>query len=705
MPERQYRELRRLALAGKLDQVRAGLHDWLQAHPDDQDILDEWQRLERGEVLRMTESPEQKRLREHQEQQQKLTNGLQAYLKNKACLRQWDSVRLAEQRKLCYSLPPELSTRRFKAYRRSLQHELRRRRRPLFRKLMWGGIATGSVLILVGSILFFQQEAQKDDRRLRQAIRSRDASRVMQALSTADTGANALFYPRIRESIDTAQLWLHQQALHFQRIHAMIEDMEQGRGRSHAADLAQRASLERRLRELSWNASSLRERWNSLLEKEKNRLSYEKAPVLQALSAPLPPFPILTGIVDDDVALLNQQLEAMEALEALYAETAARFSLSENLLAPIQRRAAELSTWLEEIEDYRKAISRLPQAKSYSHYRSILAGLHPRYYRPACELMLLQEALPDESWLQTQMQEYSSALEKGMLDTFRQHLLESAPSFSSRYPANMEQEHTMQDVFVSVPLRKVFYELSHPTYGVCLSDNPPVVDEAGVHFIRSRHDPDYRPDAPHRCTWWPGAFQVMMRKIDTTGLLKASGIDRSTFFSSTYLPKLLSQIANYRQATCPALAQAYLYDRVLTVMQQHKPQALLGINYAPGLRADIRSFTELRDKLGFPLEGGCWLQRSSKAQQAESAYSRWFQEHCPRHYEREIARNFKLMISVGPRYLGYVDDRGNLHAIHPVNPDTPLWYLSQGRVRLSPSGRSLEAPQPYSPVFSLQKSI
>ncbi len=702
-------ELRNLALAGRWSEVRALLAERLVRDPYDEEARAELERLRQGLPLRATESTLTRKRREEKEMAEELRAELALYRSHPDTVESWEPELLERRRKRMALIRSTLGNRlssgeaeEAAAYHAALSALwARHRHRRRFRLLCGIGLPL-LLLAVIATATGLHHRAQRAENALREALLARDIPRLEHALRAADSGINRLASRSLPEHIRQARVWLARTARQQAELREELAALETGQKHISTLPLARRAQLERTLHALPESMSELRERWQRLCELEARALEQQREVVMKRFREPLPPLPALSGNPPEDEARLRQQHAELLSLFQEW-QAARELSMADDALSkPLQARLGELRQLRADIAALRRTLALLPSARQYAQYRQLMEQLTPRLYAPALRLTAIRDHLPDEGRLSQQMQSHGRELPPGMLEAARSALLEGGASFSPAFPANAQQLQLMEDLFSYTGLQKVLYELSAATLPSFIVEERPQVTEESVSFTPSPLTPGYTLDVPRRITWYnPQA--VYIRRINATPLLRETGISRESFFRSANLPTVLDTLLRVEHEECPALARAYVFKRLLEVMKAHDWPVMLGIAYAPTLRADARSFARLTRELGIPLEAGCWLADTPGAKRAEDVCKRWLHERRHRRYAAEIARNFGDLVQVHPRFIGYMDEAGQPRLFRQLPEGTLLWYISEDGVTTSPLGGEAESPIPCSPIFTIAK--
>ncbi len=700
--------LRELARAERWDEVRRLLEERLALDPRDDEARAELERLNQGLPLRVLESPLARQKRLEKEMREELAAELELYRRHPALIEEWDAALLAKRRKRVALIRSTLAERMDEAmeedaarYLDALSARLEQHRgKHRTRLRLLYALVPVAALVLAASGLEYR--AQSAGSKLEAALDARDPARVEATRKAADSGVNRLLNDELPDLLERAQTWQTRVQRQSRELAAKLDELEAGKSTLSGMPLVLRAHLEGELQREPKAFESLRQRWQRLRNKEKAQLAAQREEVEKRFSAPLPGMPELGGTLEEDETALRQQLEQLRGLAEECRAACQLFALAPALVEPMESRLAELRQLLADIAALRRATALLPRARSYADYRRFLADNAPQSYAPAIRLMQVRENLPEEDKLRDLMQDHGRQLPPGMLEAARHALLEGGPSFTAAFPANAKQVQLMEDVFTSTALQKPLYEMSAPGLPSYIVEERPEAGAESVSFTPSPVTPGYSLSSPKQVTWTnPGS--VSIRRIDATPLVRDTGISREDFFRCGNLPRLLDRLLQMDEGAVPVLARAYLFQRLLDVMRAHEWPTMLGIAYAPTLRADACSFAKLVRETGFPLTSVCWLQSTPEAARAEEAYRRWFAEHRYNRYAREIANNFGTLVQVHPRYVGYIDAAGHPQLFRKLRAGTLLWYVSADGLTTAPLGEEPEGATPFSPVFVVER--
>ncbi len=705
----QDRELRSLARAGRWAEVRQLLEERLMRDPKDEEARAELDRLLRGIPLRVLETALMRKQREEQEMRHELAAELRLFRDTPGQIDEWKPAVLVKRRKrialirttLGNRLPSEMADETARYLKALAARQEQHRGKHQWLRLIGIGLP---LLALIGGLTYaaLDARASKAEAALRAALAERDTARVATAVTAADSGIHRLVSKRLGILVDQARFWMLRRERERQKLSEQIARLENGEGSVSSLSLGRRVEIERELRQLPREMTELRARWHRLCEREQGELDRQRAEVEQRFLVPLPPMPELTNAPAEDQAqlLAHQKLVAEQLKEC---EAACElFGLNDSLAAPMRERLHKLCQLLADISAMRRTTALLTNARTYNQYRKMLEANKPQVYEPALRMMEIRDRLPDEDKLRDQMQDHGRKLPPGMLEAARTALLKKGPSFTPAFHANARQVRVMEDVFTATTLQKTLYQISTPGQPVYIIEERPDVGEESVRFTPSPLTPGYSLSTPKSVTWGnPSA--VWLRTIDATPLSKIPGLTRRDFFRSSNLPHLLDCLLHLDAPYCPALARAYLFNRLLEVMHAHEWPTMLGIAYAPTLRADARSFRKLVKASGLNFDAGCWLLATPEATRAEEAFGKWFHERRFHSYAKEIANNFGALVQVHPRYVGFIDEKGQPRLYRHLSGNSLLWYMAEGGLTTTPREVEPESPTLFSPIFVVER--
>lgn len=727
-----WRRTRRYALEGNNQRVEECLQELLTEYPGDAEAEAELRRLHDGEPLLLLESSQERR-----ERQRKLRRlELQQLCDDYICRRQeWITLSSGELRgylRELRQLPPGSQVDDFI---REIQHLISRRRQRLQMRL---ATACG-VLLLLGAILFclysWNRSALVTDEELRLAMLNGDWACVDTCLQEARSPRLRMSSQLLRQRIALAEDWQRRQRKNLQALSSELERWSADPTTLATLPEVQRRQFAKRLDTLAIPHDSLTLQWKQLCESLKQDKYRRLTELADHLSSPLPPLPPLCGDLRQDSDAINRQRALIRERREEYAKASVRHQLSPELISPLAAESALLDTLEADINGLRHLLAILPGAQNYRQYQSCLSAYTPQQYLPGLNLMQGIRDLPQEEDLLEHVRNSGVNIPHHILD---KALRQAGASFSAEVPATREQTYLAEQLFTSAPLNRPFYRYKNHLGTTILSERKAQVIHAergyiDVRITLSPFDPAYKADADTVITW-PHAASVTEVLMDARPVLEAAGIDRATFFSSGNLPHMLEATIHAEAPSCPPLARAYIYDRLMRIVRCHPSSEMSGLSFSPSMRADFRSFENVCRACRLELQDGIWLTDSPRNARLNEIFAEWFAERRGRNYSREIADNFAELVDIHPRYAGFIGRDGRIvlrNLLHnKINPGARLWYLSRSpnatrSDQTSPDtsategnakpashslsvgnyGQELDDPIPLSPVFTVERDF
>ena len=699
----QWRTLRRYALSGEMSRARRLLQIMVEEHPEDREAAAELARLEAGKPLHVTETSKERQKRLCTEAAEALYRAIQRYTPRK--LVSMPTKELQDLRSQIRLHTATLKNARSAApqgtndLQKALRRELSRRRKKTTRTLM---ITLGSILLtllaLGGTLFLLHRRAQNLAAQLEEAFRAADWEKTESRLKATDTGINNLVYPKLGELVSRVHKWqqsVHARAQELGRIIVMYENLEA----ISTLSLEERANFIRRIHALPHAfADKLLTQWKEICRPDQERLDKQRDDIVAEVAAPVSP-PSLTGQAQEDARELRRTRQRLQQLISTFRDAKDAFGLDPLLISPNEVTLAKVEAYLADVEQLLKMELRLGAARSYDQHLLAMSEIFPKHYKTALSARELHLRLPSEESIRSEVRAMRHKVPRQLDPTVVQAILQKGPSFSPSHPATNQQVHLMEDIFTTRTLRQKIYEITRASGETRYSDAyPEISDKNKVVFNISPLDPTYSIDKPARVEW-EDPHSVWTRLIDTTPLLRSTGITRERFFLTANLPELLGKITDIQDKNCPALAKAYLYHTLSELMRQHTKPDILGLRYSTTLQEDIKSFRQLMARSRLQLTPTCWLRRSGDTLAAEAMFAQWFAEHAHRDYAGEMRKNFAPILRNLVHYAGYVNAQGQTCFREPPAAGGKLWYISEGKLVTSPIGEELKNPTPFSPLF------
>ncbi len=710
--QKQWRTLKRFALAGRNEEVRHLLEKWRSVYPDDTRVATELKRLNAGEKLLITETRQERTTRCRDE----AVTGILALLRR--C--RGSHIIPSSTTKELLSMRTELRAhlRALKSVEgtapqgtwellRVLDGELAKRQHKTTRgRLLRVGIAVMVLAVLGGTFWMLRHRAGTLATRLQEARKHENWAAAEQLLSAVDTGVNHLVNRQVEPIVDDVVRW-RQDVLSKSKALAQQMVVYENMDAVSSLSLEERARFLRTIRALPTPFSGkLLAQWDELCRPVREILEKQKREAIIRFSAPFPE-PEISGDVESDIPVLRRAARALSRLIEDFQDAREALDLDEEVIARQRQLLHQMQQSLTDLEQLSRTVMLLRTARSLREHRQVLRDFHPISYPQAVRAAKIREILDEKgervhAMILGMRYRVPVALPFPYPPHVMSAIIEGGPTFSPQAPASAAQVALMEDIFTGRTLRQKLYELTAPGGKVRYSERPPdVTGDGHVQFEVSTLDPSYRLEEQKEDWLYPQ--MVKMRTVDATPVLKVTGIERPTFFSRANVPKMLGQITCVRQESCPALAKAYVYGTLVKLLSLNRDKDVLGLRFSPSLTTDIESFGKLVEKSRFTLSPSCWLQASPASANAEAAFADWFSEHSNRRYDREMYFNLRAIINTKPQYVGFVDLDGTLRfkeTLVPA-PNRTLYYFSGSELKASPASAPPTAPTALSPIFSL----
>lgn len=710
------RALRAYALAGDLKQAEQILLRMLQEQPDDTFAAEELHRLRTGVPLRITETKEQRRLREEKEQQEETLRALSDFREKQLDWHNLDELQLRRYAASAASLPPQ---EHLVSFRHAIGAELRRRanhRRKTVVCTVLGILLTTGIIcagVCRHDLALAKSEA------LELALRSGHWELIHARLKDAKHPIDRILSTQLRNSVALAETWIEQQHAQRDELLRLISHWQNNPAAFASLSDLERSRFADELTALVYPHQDMLDAWHELMEQMKQSLLAKRSSVIAVLAKPLPPPPQPTSSLETDTQALETYRQGLMQRIRFYREACTKHTLSEELIEPAKQALHHTELALRDLAELQRLLHNLQQAQSYAHYRSLIDEFTPAHYAPARQLIAPLRQLPPAQDLEQTVRDGGGGVAHQVLEST---LLNAGPTFSAERPATREQTAIIEGVFTSEPLHRVFFKLRNKEGETCITEKDPVVFSQtkgyqDAKIIRSTYDPAYTPSKPAGFIWTE-AETIMKTTIDATPLIKATGIERETFFEQANLPTLLDTIINAEAPYCPPLARAYLFHAILQLILKHPEPEITGIHFCPSLQQDAHSFLSIIRRSRQTFTDGMWLRDGSDIDWLNTTYGRWFRERKGKSYAQEIADNVRQLINVRPKFAGLIGLRGEIICSPRIKsrltPGTRIWYLRQPHSTESTSdshaglsigtmGTPLSRPLPLSPFFIAEK--
>lgn len=702
------RTLKRLLLGGNTSAAEKLLQQLLQDNPKHAWAGDELERLRAGKPLRIMENAETRHRRLSEEtlwaicklMKQAPESSLSSRTVNELTeLRDKLKRLLNDAERL--QLPDIPSTTHLLL---AINTELAKHRKRNMKRLM-PRIAIVALLIALASGGWYhcRNRASNMEQELRAAVEDARWEKVNATVKVVDTAFYRLINPGIESAIQFANQWITATHNRKEKIERQLSHIENNGVRVSAMALTDRGMIERELELLPRELSApLNKRWQALCSVENQELQKQKTEFLQLLQAPLPPLPTYTGDTYSDIATVQQQINDLNSRLWQFENAPVSYNLSPQLISPVKERLQQLRRCEDEIRAYRLLVAGMKRCRTYSQHRTSLQEYAPEFYTPAVNHMRISPFLPPEESVKSALQAAGyKVIDKARQTAAVQTLLKGGPTFTPTYPATIEQIHLVEDLFTAPSLYRRIYELTRPNGETAYTEKAPKIDVGDNRIYITRSDLDPALNINNRNECWEDIDRVSIRTLDAGHLMRSLKLQKEDFFLRANIAQLLTQVLNFKHTECPALAQAYVYYTLLSLLDMHQHPQMTGVRYSPSMRRHASEFTRLAKQLGLkPRYPGGWLGNTPTGNKAEQAFRDWFAAHRGTDYSKEIKQHFGPLVRVGLQYCGYINTEGKAIIFRQLDTDTPIWYMTDDGFESTAYGTEAQNASPFSPIFS-----
>ncbi len=705
--QQRERELRRLALAERWDDVKALLIARLDKNPEDTAAKTELQRLIEGRPLRITLSAPKRHTADADDAEQELSVLQQLHpieaLKNLPKKELKQLLLQIKQKEAIIAKAKRTCSAAHQTYVAELKKRLRKFTSVYARKLIR---RSALILLSIGSILttrqYLKQRAEHAATALTTAIQQKNLSELKRAKQEANTKFNRFFCPSIADDLAAAQAWENELHLELKNLSKIVAELETGKRNYSALTASELQQIDYRVHQLVIGKDDLLPKWQKLYKQETQRLEALKNQLISQLEATMPLQPEFCGIPDADETAITQYIQALRLKETEARKLIAEYHAAPKLLSPIQQAQASAQHIKAEIQQMRKLLLALPACTQYEDYYRLWQQFCPKLYPHAIRLAATKNMLPPPQEIKYHIQDPTGNYTPQLIKAAEACLVHGQCSFTAAYPATQEQIHIPQDLFTAPSYLYKIYILKKQDGTTWYSTIQPVIDKSNfIIFTRSSIDPHYSPE--HNKVELQNDGSVTLSHTDSSHLLPKLNIQTEDFFLKANLPQLLTDTLNLRQGNHPVLAQAYIYQCLMRLIAKHPYELLNGVKFSPTLRQHAVSFKALLQKHNIKLYPGCWLHQSKKMLMAEQDFAAWFRKHRGHDYRAEMAHNFAAQFNVEAQYCGFVAPNGQTTICRSIRPDCTLWYITPEGITNSRE-HSLPGAVPYSPVFSEKRT-
>lgn len=699
MDEQIQRYLKRVALAGRMDELRELLAEYIENNPQDIEAKAEMQRLQNGQPMRLL-LPAAERRKAHAEDALKALEWMMddhpvAAIKlcNKDELEQLLS-KLEAHRQTLKKAGEQLPDAA-KQYRNALKARIGALHGRASRKWAKRIIITAAAVTATGAIWYsMDYRAHARYRDLKEALSAPIYERVLESKRAAESNINCFFCEDLSATIDQAEQWLEQQEKQYKKLDTTLSRLESRKKTLTSLNPAEILELENGIDQSQRGRDHLLKRWQNICKREYAELRAHKAAILQQLEQPIPLPPVLSGDFQADTdnlqaheETLRHRLKEMKAVISLY-------DISTHICDPIEAEIGKINHTLQSIKQLSYQLRRLPEHRSYAAYCRAVRQLNCAHYPQANNLLQIQELLPTLESVTYHFSAPAGDISADLLSAAEQVLVHGAPSFSQKFPADQTVLQLPTDLFTAPSYNEKVYVLNISDTETWYSTIRPEIDKTNfITYRRSSVDPRFSPENNYKEFQNDDTYRLT--EIDATNLLRDLKLEHNSFFIHQNIPQLLTRVLNYQGGKHPALAQAYLYLCLLKITDAHPYPLLSGVRFSPTLKAHSASFIELLRRSKINLRPGCWLSTDAAVARAEQAFADWFRTNRGHDYAAEMAENFRKTYSASAIFCGYINEKHR-----PVYFITPK--KGAAMLYVSAAGLTQDETQalPLSPIFT-----
>ncbi len=699
MDEQIQRYLKRVALAGRWDELRSLLAEYIENNPQDIEAKAEMQRLQNGQTMRLMLPAAERRKANAEDALNALEwmmdDHPQSSLKlcNKDELEQLlNELELHQQTLKKAGEPLPESAKQYKSALKSRIGALNGRASRKIAKRIIVGISAITAISAIWYSMDYRAHARYRD--LKEALATPIYDNVLDSMRAAESNINRFFCSELSATIDQAEQWLQQQEKQYKKLDATLSQLESRKKTLTSLSPAEILELENGIDQSQRGRDNLLKRWQSVCKREYVELRAHKAAILQQLEQPLPLPPELSGDFQADTdnlkaheESLSHRLKEMKAVISLY-------DISTHICDPIEAEIGKTNHILQSIKQLSYQLRRLPECRNYAAYCRAIKQLNCDHYPQANTLLQVQELLPTLESVTYHFSAPAGDISADLLVAAEQVLVHGAPSFSQKFPADQTVLQLPVDLFTAPSYNEKVYVLNVSDTETWYSTIRPEIDKTNfITYRRSSVDPRFSPENYYKEFQNDDTYRLT--EIDATNLLRDLRLEHNSFFLHQNIPQLLTRVLNYQEGKHPALAQAYLYLCLLKITDAHPYPLLSGVRFSPTLKAHSASFIELLRRSKINLRPGCWLSTDAAVARAEQAFADWFRTNRGHDYAAEMAENFRKTYSASAVFCGYINENHR-----PVLFKTPK--KGAAVLYVSAAGLTQDETQalPLSPIFT-----
>ncbi len=562
-------------------------------------------------------------------------------------------------------------------------------------------ISVCSLLVVFGIIALcacmMLDSAKRADIKVQYALVHEDKAELIYQIEEADRPIYFLLYPQLEHSMEQARQWLSK----LDQSHELIIQIEEGSRDINKLSQEELQSL-RNLEEATDQKSiQLVQRLTKFKAQKLSQQEQNKLQLLNEIAKAVPAESPLSGNLATDEQRLQDESKSLAKAIELFNNTKSQHGKNDSYMAKSVKRQKEIQSMIQAMDKLELTVKAIDKCNDYQKHVDLLRKLNSNIYPLAQELSTIAEHLPALDEI-NKMMRYGSDLENQVvLQKAERIFLDDLPNFSTENPATAQQIDTMEQIFRSRAFYLPLYQVvSSYTGKVWLSESLPTLEDDGsMSLTVSKLDPSAKltDDRKIKIAASPG---LVLHQFNTTGIIKAVNLSRNTFFAKAKILDDLTTILQYQDEKCPILAQAYIYQQFIKLIELHPKPALMGLSFSEQLRDDIKSFKASIAKAGIQLDSQNWLLINHGNKQAEAIMTEWFKQHRHHNYSMDCKKRLRDILFTEVRYAGYVNGKGQAVLHKNLKQSTSVWYLDKESKKIC-VGTLKQIPQaiPYSPLL------
>ncbi len=574
-------------------------------------------------------------------------------------------------------------------------HKLKVSRQVKSRLGIVAGILAACGIAAMG-LLHLQHKSRKLETSIKTAIRESDWKQVHLLLPQCDVQVYHFLNKGLTYTVNDAESWVARQRMLYTKLQQRLVELENGTNRVENLSIHAASDIERSLRALPTAINDLSGRWGTLLTNNRALLTKSRNFIINKILSAPEIHTLLSNDVQLDEEILNKHISEWDDL----LETCTTYDIPKNLALRGKYYLEALQQYKSELDSLQAFYSGIDEVVTYSELIKWNKNKTPKKYLPAIRLFSFIASLPTYEQWQDKMLPINKWVAESARAAALGQFMKSAPSYSQHFPASAEQYALMDELFSAPSCQQTFYQIIYPGGKTALCNHYTVKKEGKQNllvFKLAELDPAFSTQGNNTVVW--DAASAKVRKISVSAFLHACGITREQFFTRTNLLHLLDYVSALSDADCPILAKAYIYDRIVRLIEEHPLWGKHRDVFAPRLSADIKAFALLRSKHAALLYCGAWLLPEAQTKMADKDFADWFKKHRNRDYNNESPALAAPYFKATPHYIGYIDATGKPQ-LRTKTPETQeLWYLSPNGIRSISANQQPADAIPFSPIL------